>query len=76
MHVVVDLFCDFGLGWAASCYIEAQVFWVGESRPVQLQLTLDRLVHKLCPFFVENFGHMPMAGEAIAKELWQTNAIK
>ena len=76
MHVVVGLFCDFGLGWATSCCTEAQVLWVGESGLAQLQLTSDRLVHKLCPFFVENFGHVPMAGKAVAKELWQTNAIK
>ena len=41
------------LGWAAFCCIEAQVFCIGESGPVQLQLTSDRLVHKLYPFFAE-----------------------
>ena len=41
------------LGWAASYCTEAQVFWVGELGSVQLQLTLVRLVHELCPFFAK-----------------------
>ena len=35
------------VGWATSCHIIAQRFSEGELGPVQLQLTLDRLVHKL-----------------------------
>jgi len=31
----------------------AQVFWVRELRPVQLQLTLIRLMHKLCLIYQE-----------------------
>ena len=31
-------------------------------------------MHKLCPVR-QNFGHMPMAGEAAIEELWQTNVI-
>ena len=39
-------FCNVGLG----CFLLywSQVFWVRELRPVQLQLTLVWLVHKLC----------------------------
>ena len=56
------------LGWTASCCTEAQVFWIRELGLVQLQNTLVRLVHKLCPV-CRNFGHMPMAGETITDEL-------
>ena len=52
------------LGWTASCCTEAQVFWIRELGSVQLQLTLVRLVHKLC-HVCRNFDHMPMAGETI-----------
>ena len=60
------------LGWIASCCTEAQVFWIRELGLGQLQLTLVRLVPKLSPV-CRNFGHMPMAGETVTKELWQTH---
>ena len=62
------------LGQTASCYTEAQVFQIRELGPVQLQLTLVRLVHKLC-LVCQNFGHMSMVGEAVTKKLWQTHTI-
>ena len=37
------------MGWAASCRTTTQRFWEGESGPIQLQLALNRLVHKLKP---------------------------
>lgn len=43
-------FCTFR--WAAFYYTVAQVFWAGELGLVRLQLTLVRLVYKLCPFFL------------------------
>ena len=39
------------MGWAASYHTTTQRFWEGESRPIQLQLTLNRLVHKLKPLY-------------------------
>ena len=39
-------FCNVGLGCLLLYW--TQVFWVRELRPVQLQLTLVWLVHKLC----------------------------
>ena len=41
------------VGWAASYHTMAQRFWVGESGPIQLQLTLSRLVHKLKPILLK-----------------------
>ena len=66
-------FCDFSL----NCLLlhQAQVFYIKELGPVQLQLTLVQPTHKLCPVF-RNFSHMPMAGEVATKELWQISAIK
>ena len=51
------------------------MFWIRELVPVQLQLTLVRLAHKLCPVY-QNFSHMPMAGEVATIELWRINVIK
>ena len=62
------------VGWAVSCHITTQRFWVGESKPIQLQLTLNQLVHKL-KLIYWNFGHMLMANETITKELQQTSII-
>ena len=44
--IVVGLFAYIGLGYLLWYW--AQIFWVSELRPVQLQLNLIRLVRKLC----------------------------
>ena len=63
------------LGWAIFYCIEAQVFWVGESGLVQLELTLVWLAHKLSPFLCRNFDHMPLIGVAVTIKLWQADTM-
>ena len=62
------------VGWAASYHTTTERFWVEELELVQLQLALNRLVHKLKPIYW-NFGHTPVADETVTKELQHTSII-
>ena len=62
-------FCNVGLGCLLLYW--AQVFWIRELRPVQLQLILVRFVRKLC-LVCQEHAH---AIRATSDELWQVDMI-
>ena len=58
------------LGWTASVVLWPNNSGIGESRLVQLELTLSQLVHKQEPLG-KDLGHVPTARNAVIKMLQQ-----